>query len=236
MKISTLVYILSALFFLMPAIATAQTDPSSGTVVETINAGSYTYLRLEDPDRWIATSPLDVSEGDKVKYAGGMEMRDFHSKALDRTFESIWFVQNVSVSGRSLEQLHQGVAEGHGSAPPNIPKPATVAAPAPGEIMKLDGGKSIVEITSDPSALEGQAVSLRAKVIKISNNIMGTNWVTLQDGTGTAPNDKLIATTSEIVTAGDIVTAKGMIRTDVDLGSGYLYKVLLEEATFSKSN
>jgi hypothetical protein len=233
MKISTIAYYLSALLFLAPAVSLAETGPVIGTVAESINAGSYTYLRLEDPDRWIATSPLDVSKGDKVEYAGGMEMRDFHSKALDRTFESIWFVQNVSVSGRSLEQLHQGVAEGHGSAPPVVPQAITVAAPAPGEIMKLDGGKSIAEITSDPSTLEGQAVSLRARVIKVNDNIMGKNWVTLQDGSGTAPNDKLIATTAETVTAGDLVTAKGVIHTDVDLGSGYLYKVLLEEATFT---
>jgi hypothetical protein len=233
MKFSAPVYFLAALLFLMPALATAQTDPTSGTVAETINAGGYIYLRLEEPGIWIATSPLDVSQGDQIEYAGGMEMRDFYSKALDRTFESIWFVGKVQIAGRSLEQLHQGVAEGHGSAPPVVPQAITVAAPAPGEIMKLDGGKSIAEITSDPSALEGQAVSLRARVIKISSNIMGKNWVTLQDGTGVAPNDKLITTSLETVTAGDVVTAKGVIRNDVDLGSGYRYDVLLEETTFT---
>jgi len=63
---------------------------------------------------------------------------------------------------------------------------------------------------------------------------MGKNWVTLQDGTGAAPNDKLMASSSEMVAAGEIVTVKGVVRSNVDLGSGYLYKVLLEEATFSK--
>jgi hypothetical protein len=62
---------------------------------------------------------------------------------------------------------------------------------------------------------------------------MGKNWVTLQDGTGAAPNDKLITTSLETVTAGDVVTAKGVIHNDVDLGSGYRYDVLLEEATFT---
>jgi len=139
----------------------AQEGPQSGTVAEAINAGSYSYLRLEEPDIWIATSPLDVSKGDRVEYSGGMEMRDFHSKALDRTFESIYFVGRVQLAGRSQEQLHQGVAQGHGSEPPIIPKPVTVAAPMPNEIEKLGGGKAIEEITSDPTALEGQAVSLR---------------------------------------------------------------------------
>lgn len=33
---------------------------------------------------------------------------------------------------------------------------------------------------------------------------------------------------------GDIVTVKGTVRTDLDLGYGCQYKVLLEEASFSQ--
>ena len=33
---------------------------------------------------------------------------------------------------------------------------------------------------------------------------------------------------------GEIVTAKGVIRIDVDLGYGYHYETMLEEAAFSK--
>jgi hypothetical protein len=56
----------------------------------------------------------------------------------------------------------------------------------------------------------------------------------LQDGTGTAPDNRLIATSSEVMSVGDLVTVKGIIHTNVDLGSGYNYKVLIEEATFSR--
>jgi len=234
MKFSLPVLFASILPLLASSVLMAQTGPKSGTVAETNNAGGYSYLRLEESDIWIATSTLDVSAGDTVEYAGGMEMRDFHSKALDRTFESIWFVQNVAVSGRDLDQLHQGVAEGRGTTPPPIPKPATVGAPAPGEIKKLNDGKTIAEITTDSAALQEQSVSLRARVIKVSANIMGKNWITLQDGTGAAPNDKLLATSSQMVAPGDLVTVQGVVRNDVDLGSGYRYNVLLEEATFTQ--
>jgi hypothetical protein len=231
MKILVAVIVTCILSLLGPVVLMAQAGPESGTVAEAINAGSYVYLRLEEPDRWIATTPLEVSEGDQVEYAGGMEMRDFRSKALDRSFESIWFVQNVSVTGRDLEKLHQGVEESRGSAPP-IPKPATVAAPSTGEFEKLEGGLTIAEIQADPAALSERAVSLRARVIKVNENIMGKNWITLQDGTGAAPNDKLLATSQEKATLGETVTVQGVVRTDVDLGSGYRYDVLLEEATF----
>ena len=69
-------------------------------------------------------------------------------------------------------------------------------------------------------------------VIKVRPNIMSKNWITLQDGTGTAPNDKLMATSSEMVNVGELVTAKGVLQNDVDLGHGYRYAALLEEATF----
>jgi len=221
------------LSLLAPVTLSAQHGPEGGSVAEAIVAGGYTYLRLEEPERWIATSALEVFVGDQVEYSGGMEMRDFHSKALDRTFESIWFVEAVSVTGRDIDKLHQGVEAGHGATPPPIPKPATVAAPAAGEIEKLAGGKTIAEIQADPTALSEQAVSLRARVVKINENIMGKNWITLQDGTGVVPNDKLLATSLETAIPGETVTVRGVVRNNVDLGSGYRYDVLLEEATFT---
>ena len=81
--------------------------------------------------------------------------------------------------------------------------------------------------------MDEKEASLNARVIKVSQNIMGKNWITLEDGTGTEPDNKLLATSQELVSPGDIVIAKGIVRTDIDIGSGYKYKVLLEEATFS---
>ena len=70
--------------------------------------------------------------------------------------------------------------------------------------------------------------------MKISLDIVGKNWITLEDGTDTPPNNRLIATTTEVVGVGDLVIVNSVIHTNVDLGSGYNYTVLLEEATFSR--
>ena len=232
MKFPTLVLITCLLSLMAPMNLVAETGPVNGTVAETINAGGYTYIRIKESDVWIATSTMEVSEGEQVEYSGGAEMLNFHSKSLDRTFESIWFVQKVGIAGQNTPQ--QAAARGHAPIPAGIPQSAAIAAPAPGSIEKLDGGKAIEEIFADPAALNGQTVSLRARVIKVSANIMGMNWITLQDGTGTAPDDKLIATSSEMVTVGELVTVKGVLKNDVDLGYGYKYAALLEEAIFSK--
>jgi hypothetical protein len=65
---------------------------------------------------------------------------------------------------------------------------------------------------------------------------MGKNWITMQDGTGTEPDNRLVATSSELVSPGDLVIASGILRKDIDIGAGYKYKILLEEATFSQSS
>ena len=73
---------------------------------------------------------------------------------------------------------------------------------------------------------------MQARVVKVNANILDKNWVTLQDGTGAPPEDKLTATTSQVVSVGDEFTVTGIVQNDVSLGSGYDYKVILEEAHF----
>jgi len=211
----------------------ADTGLKSGTVAETIDAGGYTYIRLKESETWIATSTMEVSEGTEIEFAGGSEMQNFHSKSLNRTFESIWFVGNVSTSGSGAPPVQPGT-EPHGSVHDLIPNSPAIASPMPGEIEKLEGGQSIAEILADPASLDTKEVSLRATVTKVNADIMGRNWITLQDGTGTAPGNKLLATSQEMVAVGEIVTAKGVIKSEVDLGSGYQYVALLEDATFAK--
>ena len=208
-----------------PFILAAET----GTVAETLDSGGYVYIRLED-GVWIAANTFAVSKGDNIEYSGAMEMNEFHSKSLDRTFESILFVSEAGLVG------DDDVVKAPVALPGNadrVAKPVAPQAPAPGEIKPLAEGKTIAEIFIESDKLKGQMVSLNAKVIKINKHIMGRNWITLQDGTGTEPKHKLVVTSQEVVSPGDIMTVKGTVNTDVELGHGYHYDVMLEEATFS---
>jgi hypothetical protein len=220
-----------ALLFYAPMLFANDEKTGTGTVVETMTTGTYVYVRLKEGDAWIASSNTPVQVGDKVKYYGGNTMKDFTSRTLQRSFEYIIF------AGR-LEVINEVNADSHANAPTNDPhtvaKSAAAVAPTAGEITPLDGGKTIADVHTNRDQLKDQQIALRARVMKVSLEISGKNWITLQDGTGTAPNNKLIATTSEVVTVGDLVTATGVVHTDVDLGSGYNYSVLLEEATFTK--
>jgi hypothetical protein len=65
---------------------------------------------------------------------------------------------------------------------------------------------------------------------------MGKNWFHVQDGSGAAgagTNDILV-TSKDTVAVGDVVHIKGTVRTDVKLGSGYDYAVLIEDASLKK--
>lgn len=65
----------------------------SGKVVETMNAAGYTYLSIENSGKktWVAIPQTAVKVGQQVTCQPGMEMRDFKSKTLNRTFASIIF-------------------------------------------------------------------------------------------------------------------------------------------------
>lgn len=65
----------------------------SGKVVETMNAGGYTYIRLEKDGRtgWVAVPTMEVKVGDEISLLPGAEMGPFASKSLNRTFDKIIF-------------------------------------------------------------------------------------------------------------------------------------------------
>lgn len=121
-------------------------------------------------------------------------------------------------------------------ASPNAPAPAP--APGIGKIAKAAGAdaKTVAEVFEGRAALKDKSVSVRGKVVKVNAGIMGKNWVHLQDGSGSAAKGThdLIVTTQETAAVGDVVTARGLVRTDVSLGSGYAYEVLVEEAKLRK--
>lgn len=203
-------------------------DSTRGTVAETIDVGTYVYIRLAEGDKWLATSPLEVRVGDRIEFTGGAPMKDFYSPRLDRTFPDILFVSRLNVvDAAEAAGHHAGVVPGgpHG----NAVGPAA-APPRPGEISRPEGGMTIREIMTAKETIAGQQVVVRARAMKVSMNILDRNWVTLQDGTGTAPADRLVATTAETVEPGETITVTGTINRDVDIGSGYRYELLLEDA------
>ena len=70
---------------------------------------------------------------------------------------------------------------------------------------------------------------MRGKVVKFSPQIMGKNWIHVQDGTGAAGTNDLTVTTLDEAKVGDTVLVTGKITLNKDFGMGYKYDLIIED-------
>ncbi len=191
------------------------------TVKEAIHANTYTYLYVSEGDKeyWIATAKQPLEVGMVLSYDTGLEMKDFTSKEVDRTFETIWFVSKLSGSSSAMTQM------GAGKNP--VTKVDNVS------VSKVEGGLSIKELYSNMTGYEGKIVTIRGKVTKFNSGIMGKNWVHVQDGTSTGDYFDVTLTTNAMVKVGDVLIFNGKVALNKDFGAGYKYDLILEEAQVS---
>lgn len=207
---------------------------AAGKVIEWMDSGGYTYLKLETDggQKWAAVKQAKISKGQDVTIVNTMVMRNFKSKTLNRTFDTILFGQLSSGAGAAVHGAaspHKEVEAVHGK----LQKRARLKLEAP--IAKAPGseGRTVAEVHAQGAGLEGKTVAVRGKIASFNSAIMGRNWIHLQDGTGTdAANDHdLTVTSSASAKVGQIVLVRGVLRVNKDFGSGYKYAVIIEEAT-----
>ena len=201
----------------------------TGSVLEVKDVESYTYLRLKtaDGETWVAVSKTAVKKGAKVTIDNVMFMNDFESRSLKQTFKTIAF-GNLAGTGSS-KSGHANMAHPSTAQPANTPDV---------KVAKATGTNAwtVAEINAKAQDLKDKPVVVRGKIVKYNPAIMGKNWLHLRDGSGSAAegNNDILVTTAAEAKLGDIVTVKGVVRTEKDFGSGYAYKALIEEATIQK--
>lgn len=103
------------------------------------------------------------------------------------------------------------------------------------KVAKATGAdaRTVAEVVGKRGELKNKTVVVNAKVVKFTPGVMGKNWVHIRDGSGSAADgtNDVTVTTKDETAVGEVVLVKGVVHTDVDLGSGYAYKVLIEEAS-----
>lgn len=217
----------------MPGSNTASAASLQGEVLEVKDVESYTYLRLKtkDGEVWAAVTTAAIKKGATVTIANPMVMRNFESKSLKKTFDTIVF-GSVAGAGAAAMPAGPAMAPHAGmSAKPAAPMPVVKVAKAVGP-----DARTVAEVVDGRATLKGKSVLIHGQVMKVSNGILGKNWVHLQDGSGSAAagSNDILVTTKDTVAVGDVVNAKGLVKTDVDLGSGYSYAVIVEDASLRK--
>ena len=197
---------------------------SHKAVVEEIaEAKSYTYLRVKegDKDYWIAVTKRPMEKGETIYFDKALEMKNFKSSDLNKTFESVLFVQDIS------KQPTQNQPQ-MGSNSPKGNKPVIVK-----EDVKVDpanGGITIAKLFANKKSYQNKIVKIKGKVTKYNPGIMDKNWAHIQDGTSNGDNFDLTVTTKKDVKVGDVVTFEGKIALNKDFGYGYSYDVIMEDA------
>lgn len=201
------------------------TDSHKVTVKEVLNANAYTYLLVTEGEKeyWMAIPKTEVKVGKTYTYEGGMEMKKFESKDLKRTFESVFFVEGLT------DPNPPAATEATSEAPK-----ATSSTQLSKGITLAKGGISLFDLYSTRDKLAGKTVILTGKVVKFMPQIMNKNWIHLQDGTSFNGFNDITITTLEKLKVDDIVSLKGTVVLNKDLGSGYKYDILIEDAVVVK--
>ena len=215
--------------------APEMTKNITGRVVQTIDSGGYSYVLVKKKDGekiWVAAPVMKVAVGEQVTFEGGMEMVNFQSSTLKRTFDKVIFSNGVVADKKGKDEKKESQQRSPGS------QGATVAvADEKIKVKKATGANAytIAEVFKKKDKLNKKAVTINGKVVKVSSGIMNRNWIHIQDGTGnhTSGDNDLVVTSDAIPLVGDVVTVKGTLSTNRDFGGGYKYNVIIEKGAIT---
>lgn len=243
----------------------AATETVTGTVIETMNAAGYTYMNVDTgkEKHWVAIPETEIKNGEEVTYLQGMVMSNFKSKSLDRTFSTIIF--SPGLEGKMVASPHgtltpkatkpetpspdnsfAAAVQAEGGATPMAQPEEVVSGGSSGATVPLtdvkvekvagENGVTVEEVFKNKEDLNGKIVRIRGKVVKYNPNIMGKNWIHIQDGTGNPMENThdLVVTTTEQLSSEDIIVVEGKITANKDFGAGYSYSAIVEEAKLIK--
>jgi len=202
----------------------------TGTVTETMNASSYTYVQVDTGKEkiWAAAPEFPVKVGDKVTIPNdGIAMQNYNSKTLKRTFDLVYFVGEID--GANQKTPDHPPAKAPHADPHASMKLASTPVDFSG-IKKAVGGMTVAEIYAQKNDLSSKQVRVRGKVVKFNAQIMHKNWVHIQDGTGSSGANDITVTTQDSAKLGDTVLVTGEVALNQDFGQGYKYGLLLENA------
>ena len=210
----------------------------TGSVVEQLRASPYIYLRLKtaEGEVWTAVNEATIKNGATVTVYGPLLMTAFETKTLKRTFDQVYFGSLRPTGGAGAASAAPAMPSPAGGNPhASVEQPAAVDV---GKVEKATGADAhtVAEVWSQKTNLTGKTVTIRGMVVKYNDNVMGKNWIHLQDGSGntTQGTNDITVTSSVAAVKGETITVSGTVRTNRDFGAGYSYAVIVEDAKIAR--
>lgn len=198
-------------------------DITKGKILQIKDGGGYSYLKLQTKDskeQWAAVPGGLFKVGQTIEISEQMRTPSFNSKTLNETFTNIIFgtiKDDAAPKTRSVSK--EDYLKAHSKKK---------------VVYNKDGVKTtITDVLENFMSYDKKIIEIEGEIIKVSRNIMNTNWVHIKDKNG----KKLIFRTNEDrVLEGLQVMAKGAVLTNVDYGYGYKYEVIVVDAVFKAAN
>lgn len=232
--------------------------PLLGRVREVIEVAQYTYLRLGtgQGEVWAAVSKAPVLVDSDVTVENPTRMERFESATLKRTFDVIYFgnlpTSDAAGSGAlppDHPRIGGGSSDAAGELPPGHPSidgaatmppmhgASTSATPKSGTtdvvVPRASGtnAHTIGELFAESAKLEGKLLRVRGQVVKVTAGVQGKTYLRLRDGSSARPEERELVVTSQAeAKVGTVATFQGTLRTQVDVGIGFRYPILLADA------
>ena len=209
-------------------------------VAEVIQGSTYTYIRAKEnsTEFWMAISKQEVKPGEVYYYSEGLPMQNFHSKEVDRTFDEIYFVSAISktpIKSGAMSGMGSGAMGGMGAMGGNGNEPAHSGKVSTEQnsaitVKKLAGEITVAQVFANRDNYSGKEIEIKGVVVKVNKEVMGKNWIHIQDGTNDNGNYDLTITSADLAEINDEITVRGKIILNKDFGYGYSYEVIMEDA------
>lgn len=175
--------------------AISATAPNSGTIMELLQGGGYTYAEVQGPGGqrvWIAGATLQLKVGDRVQWGDYSVMQNFSSKTLQRSFDQILFVSSWGPVGGQAAQVAP-----HGTLPGQQAQAAAAPAQAGANLGQVKsvasgGGYSYLEIEQNGTVVWVAAPETPAKV---GDKVSWSDGMVMQNYTSKSLNktfDKIV--------------------------------------------
>lgn len=195
----------------------------SGTVQEVLDGGALTFLRVDTgkESRWVAVNRVLVTKGEKVTVHVTLAADEFMSPTLNQKFENLVMGKLEGAEKRPAPPVATYEEESGEVVLPQVEIPRATGPNA----------KTIGEIAEQKAALADKTVEVRGQVVKSTPGVMGKNWIHLHDATS---KTDLPVTTDASVNLGDVVVVTGVVRLNKEMGAGFSYPIIIEDAKISR--
>lgn len=193
-------------------------------VIDSLMTDRYLYLNVNEGAKnyWISTWKMPVNIGDKLYYENGILKLNFYSKEQKRFYDTLFLVSRIAkspfINKKSI--VNDVIAKNKDDVINNS------------KLFKKNL-KNIIplkEIITNSESYKDKIIDVAGKCIKVNINIMGKNWIHIQQQDDNGEKYELVVTSQEKVKVGEDCVFKGEVKTKIDLGAGYFYDVIVQDA------